>query len=176
MDFTTTENQQMIADMIKSFGAKHVTPNMMEWDEKQEFPRELFTKLGKLGLMGVLIPTELGGSNMGYMEYVTAISEISKIDGSLGLSVAAHNSLCAGHIMQAGNDEQKKKYLTRLSTGEIIGAFCLSEPEAGSDATSQRTTAVDKGDHYLLNGTKNWITNGNSASIYLEMAQTNAEK
>ena len=171
MDFTTTENQQMIADMIKSFGAKHVTPNMMEWDEKQEFPRELFTKLGKLGLMGVLIPTELGGSNMGYMEYVTAISEISKIDGSLGLSVAAHNSLCAGHIMQAGNDEQKKKYLTRLSTGEIIGAFCLSEPEAGSDATSQRTTAVDKGDHYLLNGAKMWITNATIADIAIVWAK-----
>jgi len=161
------ENLQLIEKSAKDFADTFIRPHLMEWDETQHFPRDLFTRLGEQGFLGILVPEEYGGSAMGYQEYVSIIVEIAKVCGSIGLSVAAHNSLCTNHILTFGNEEQKQKYLPKLATGEKIGAFCLSEPEAGSDATSQRTTAFDKGDHYLLNGTKNWITNGSSASIYL---------
>ena len=131
MEFTTSENQNMIADMIRKFGDEHIRPKMMEWDEAQTFPVECFKKLGELGLMGVLVPTEYGGAGFGYMEYVTVISEIAKICGSIGLSVAAHNSLCTGHILQFGNEEQKKKYLPKLASAEWIGAWGLTEVNTG---------------------------------------------
>ncbi|MDX1630177.1 MAG: acyl-CoA dehydrogenase family protein, partial [Fulvivirga sp.] len=139
ISFEENENQKMIAEMIRDFGEKEIKPYMMEWDETQEFPLQLFKKLGELGLMGVLVPQEYGGSGFGYHEYVTAIAELSKIDGSIGLSMAAHNSLCTGHILQFGNDEQKQKYLPKLATAEHLGAWGLTEPNTGSDAGNMRT-------------------------------------
>ncbi|MBT8195342.1 MAG: acyl-CoA dehydrogenase family protein, partial [Bacteroidia bacterium] len=140
-DFTQTENQKMITQMIKDFGDKHIRPKMMEWDESQEFPIKVFKKLGELGLMGVLVPTEYGGAGFSYTEYVTVVSEISKICGSIGLSVAAHNSLCTGHILQFGNEEQKQKWLPKLATCEWLGAWGLTEPNTGSDAMNMMTVA-----------------------------------
>ena len=172
MDFSLNENQQMIAGMIKDFGEKHIRPKMMEWDETQEFPLEVFKKLGDLGLMGVLVPTKYGGSGFGYFEYVTAIVELSKICGSIGLSMAAHNSLCTGHILQFGNEEQKKKWLPKLATAEWIGAWALTEPNTGSDALNMKTTAVQDGDHWIINGTKNWITNGKSGDVAVVLIRT----
>ncbi len=150
-----TENQRLITDMIRDFGAKHIKPYMMDWDESQEFPVDVFKKLGELGLMGVLVPTEYGGAGFGYPEYVTAIAELSKIDGSIGLSLAAHNSLCTGHILQFGNEEQKQRWLPKLATAEYIGAWGLTEPNTGSDAGNMRTVAIPDGDDYILNGAKN---------------------
>ena len=167
-----TENQTMIAKMIRDFGKKEMEPHKMDWDEKQEFPISLFKKLGGLGLMGVLVPTEYGGSGFGYLEYVTVIEEIARIDGSIGLSVAAHNSLCINHILQFGNEEQKQKYLPRLATAEHIGAWGLTEPGTGSDAGNMKTVAVDKGDHYVLNGSKNFITHGRSGDVAVVIART----
>lgn len=172
MDFNYTENQRMIADMIRDFGAKHIKPKMMEWDESQEFPVEVFKKLGELGLMGVLVPNEYGGSGFGYLEYVTAIAELSKIDGSIGLSMAAHNSLCTGHILQFGNEEQKQKYLPKLATAEWIGAWGLTEPNTGSDAGNMRTVAVQDGDHYVINGAKNFITHGKTGNVAVVIVRT----
>jgi alkylation response protein AidB-like acyl-CoA dehydrogenase len=172
MEFNYTENQRMIADMIREFGAKHIKPQMMEWDESQEFPVEVFKKLGELGLMGVLVPNEYGGSGFGYLEYVTAIAELSKIDGSIGLSMAAHNSLCTGHILQFGNEEQKKKYLPKLATAEWIGAWGLTEPNTGSDAGNMRTVAVQDGDHYVINGAKNFITHGKTGNVAVVIVRT----
>lgn len=172
MEFKTTENQRMIADMVRDFGAKHIKPKMMEWDESQEFPVEVFKKLGELGLMGVLVPTEYGGSGFGYLEYVTAIAELSKIDGSIGLSMAAHNSLCTGHILQFGNEEQKKKYLPKLATAEWIGAWGLTEPNTGSDAGNMRTVAVQDGDYWVINGAKNFITHGKSGNVAVVIVRT----
>ena len=172
MDFSTTENQRMIADMIKKFGDEHIRPKMMEWDESQEFPVQIFKKLGELGLMGVLVPTEYGGSGFSYTEYVTAITELSKICGSIGLSMAAHNSLCIGHIMQFGNEEQKKKYLPKLATADWIGAWGLTEANTGSDALRMKTTAKEDGDYYILNGAKNWITHGISGDVAVVLART----
>ncbi|MGK7391782.1 MAG: acyl-CoA dehydrogenase [Candidatus Cyclobacteriaceae bacterium M2_1C_046] len=172
ISFEQTENQQMIADMIRDFGAKEIRPHMMKWDESQEFPIEVFHKLGELGLMGVLVPQEYGGSGFGYHEYVTAIVELSKIDGSIGLSMAAHNSLCTGHILQFGNEEQKQKYLPKLASGEWIGAWGLTEPNTGSDAGNMRTVAVEDGDHYVLNGAKNFITHGISGNVAVVIART----
>src|SRR3954465_9260914 len=160
MDFSLNENQHMIAEMIKKFGDAHIRPKMMEWDETQEFPVEVFKKLGELGLMGVLVPEEYGGSGFSYTEYVTAIVELSKICGSIGLSMAAHNSLCTGHILQFGNEEQKKKYLPKLATGQWIGAWGLTEANTGSDAMRMRCVAKEDGDYWVLNGNKNWITHG----------------
>ncbi|PSR55634.1 acyl-CoA dehydrogenase [Adhaeribacter arboris] len=174
MQVTLTENQQFIAQMIQEFGAKNIKPFLMNWDESQEFPVEVFKKLGELGLMGVLVPEAYGGSGFGYKEYVTAISEISKIDGSIGLSVAAHNSLCTGHILQFGNEEQKQKWLPKLASGEWIGAWGLTEPNTGSDAGNMRTVAVQDGDYYILNGTKNFITHGKSSNIAVVIARTGA--
>ncbi len=172
INFEESENQKMIAQMVQDFGKKEITPKMMEWDESQEFPVPLFKKMGALGLMGVLVPEEYGGAGFSYSEYVTAISEISKIDGSIGLSVAAHNSLCTGHILQFGNEEQKSKYLPKLATGEWIGAWGLTEPNTGSDAGNMRTVAIKDGDYYILNGAKNFITHGKSGNVAVVIART----
>ena len=172
MDFQLTEHQKMISHMIRDFGEKEIKPHMMEWDEKQEFPVPLFRKLGELGLMGVLVPHEYGGSGFGYHEYMTAIVEISKICGSIGLSVAAHNSLCTGHILQFGNVEQKQKYLPKLASGEWIGAWGLTEPNTGSDAGNMKTVAVEEGDYFVLNGAKNFITHGKSGNVAVVIART----
>ncbi len=170
--FAETENQQMIAQMIRDFGKSEIKPKSMEWDESQEFPVQLFKKIGALGLMGVLVPTEFGGSGFGYSDYVTAIVEISKIDGSIGLSVAAHNSLCTGHILQFGNREQKEYYLPKLASAEWIGAWGLTEPNTGSDAGNMRTVAVADGDYFVLNGAKNFITHGKSGNVAVIIART----
>lgn len=172
MEFGINENQAMIAQMIKDFGEKEIRPYMMDWDETQEFPVQVFKKLGELGLMGVLVPQEYGGSGFGYHEYVTAIVEISKIDSSIGLSVAAHNSLCTGHILQFGSEDQKKKYLPKLATAEWIGAWGLTEPNTGSDAGNMKTVAIEDGDHYIINGAKNFITHGNSGDVAVVMTRT----
>lgn len=169
-----TENQAMIAQMVRDFGQQHIKPHMMRWDETQEFPRNVFRQLGELGLMGVLVPQEYGGTGFGYQEYVTAIAELSKIDGSIGLSMAAHNSLCTGHILQHASEEQKHKYLPRLASGEWLGAWGLTEPNTGSDAGNMRTTAVlnASGDYYILNGAKNFITHGRSGDVAVVIART----
>jgi alkylation response protein AidB-like acyl-CoA dehydrogenase len=172
VNFEENENQRMIAQMIRDFGAREIKPHMMEWDESQEFPIELFKKLGGLGLMGVLVPQEYGGSGFGYLEYVTAIAELASIDGSIGLSMAAHNSLCTGHILQFGNEEQKRKYLPKLATAEWIGAWGLTEPNTGSDAGNMRTVAVKDGDHYIINGAKNFITHGKSGNVAVVIVRT----
>lgn len=174
IDFTESENQKMIADMIRDFGKREMVPNRMDWDEAQHFPLDLFKQLGELGLMGVLVPTEYGGSGFGYHEYVTAIVELSKIDGSIGLSMAAHNSLCTGHILQFASEEQKRKYLPKLATCEWLGAWGLTEPNTGSDAGNMRTVAVKDGDYYVLNGAKNFITHGKSGDVAVVIARTGA--
>lgn len=170
--FATTENQEMIAKMIRDFGAREITPHYMEWDETQHFPAELFHKMGTLGLMGVLVPESYNGAGFGYIEYVTAIVELSKLDPSVGLSMAAHNSLCTGHIMAHGNEEQKRKYLPKLATGEWIGAWGLTEPNTGSDAGNMRCVAVQDGDHWVINGTKNFITHGRTGDVAVLIART----
>ena len=172
MDFNYTENQQMIASMAKDFAAKEIVPSLMKWDESQEFPLELFKKMGDLGLMGVLVPSEYGGSGFGYHEYITAITEIAKVCGSIGLSMAAHNSLCTGHIMAFGNEEQKKKYLPKLASAEFIGAWGLTEPNTGSDAMRMKCTARKEGDEWVLDGTKCWITHGISSDVMVVIART----
>jgi alkylation response protein AidB-like acyl-CoA dehydrogenase len=172
IDFTESENQKMIADMIRDFGKREMVPNRMDWDEIQHFPLDLFKKLGELGLMGVLVPSEYGGSGFGYHEYVTAIVELSKIDGSIGLSMAAHNSLCTGHILQFASEEQKRKYLPKLATCEWLGAWGLTEPNTGSDAGNMRTVAIKDGDYYVLNGAKNFITHGKSGDVAVVIART----
>lgn len=172
MNFEKTENQQMIAEMVRNFGDKHIRPKMMEWDESQEFPMEVFKEMGKLGLMGVLVPEEYGGSGFGYYEYVTAIEELAKIDGSIGLSMAAHNSLCTGHILSFGNEEQKKRWLPKLASAEWIGAWGLTEPNTGSDAMRMMTVGVQDGDHWVINGAKCWITHGKSSNVAVVMVRT----
>lgn len=166
------ENQKMIAQMIRDFGEKEIKPKLMEWDESQEFPVEVFKKLGELGLMGVLVPQEYGGSGLGYFEYVTVISEIGKICGSIGLSTAAHNSLCTGHIMQFANEEQKKKWLPKLASAEWIGAWALTEANTGSDAMRMKCTATQDGDYWVINGAKTWITHGISGDIVVAIVRT----
>jgi alkylation response protein AidB-like acyl-CoA dehydrogenase len=172
MDFSTNENQRMIADMIKKFGDDHIRPKMMEWDESQEFPVEVFKKLGELGLMGVLVPEQYGGAGFSYTEYVTAIVELSKICGSIGLSMAAHNSLCTGHILAFGNEEQKQKYLPKLATAEWIGAWGLTETGTGSDSGGMTTIAKKDGDHYVINGSKNFITHAISGNVAVVVVRT----
>lgn len=172
MNFQLSENQNMIADMIRKFGKEHIYPKMMEWDESQEFPVEVFKKLGDLGLMGVLVPTEYGGSGFSYTEYVTAITELGSICGSIALSMAAHNSLCTGHILAFGNEEQKKKYLPKLASAEWIGAWGLTEAGTGSDAMRMSCTAVQDGDYWVINGTKNWITHGISGNVAVVLVRT----
>ncbi len=172
MSFELNENQKMIAEMIRDFGAKEITPFRKEWDDEQKFPLELFKKLGELGLMGVLVPNEYGGSGFGYFEYVTAIVELTKLDPGIGLSMAAHNSLCTGHIMMFGTEEQKKKYIPKLASCEFLGAWGLTEPNTGSDAGNMRTTAVEDGDYYILNGAKNFITHGVSGDVAVVIVRT----
>ena len=171
-DFSTSENQKMIGQMAKDFAEKHIRPHVMEWDEAQHFPVDLFKQLGELGMMGVLVPEEYGGSGFGYMEYVTVIVEIAKVCGSIGLSVAAHNSLCTGHILNFANEEQKHRWLPKLATAEWIGAWGLTEANTGSDALGMNTTAVLDGDHYIVNGSKNWITHGKSGNVAVVMVRT----
>lgn len=172
MSFEVSENQKMIAQMIRDFGDREIRPHSMEWDETQYFPVELFRKLGGLGLMGVLVPEQYGGTGFGYHEYVTTIVEVAKIDGAIGLSVAAHNSLCTGHILQHANEEQKQKYLPKLASGEWIGAWGLTEPNTGSDAGNMRTVAIKDGDYFVLNGAKNFITHGKSGDVAVVIART----
>jgi alkylation response protein AidB-like acyl-CoA dehydrogenase len=172
MDFEMNENQLMIAQMVRDFAEKEIRPHFMEWDESQEFPVHVFKKLGELGLMGVFIPEEYGGSGFSYFEYITVVSEIAKVCGSIGLSVAAHNSLCTGHIYYHGSEEQKKKYLPKLATAEWIGAWGLTETGTGSDAGGMNTTAVLDGDHWVLNGSKNFITHGKSGDVAVVIART----
>jgi alkylation response protein AidB-like acyl-CoA dehydrogenase len=176
MDFQFTEEQQMIQQAARDFAQTELKPGVIERDEHQKFPAEQIKKLGELGFLGMMVSPEYNGSGLDTISYVLAMEELSKIDASASVVVSVNNSLVCYGLEKYGSEEQKQKYLKPLASGEIIGAFCLSEPEAGSDATSQQTTAIDMGDHYLLNGTKNWITNGGSASVYLVIAQTDVAK
>jgi alkylation response protein AidB-like acyl-CoA dehydrogenase len=170
--FSVSENQEMVRGMVKDFTEKNIRPHVMEWDEAQYFPLETFKKLGELGLMGVLVPEIYGGSGFGYQEYVDVIVEVSKVCGSIGLSLAAHNSLCTGHILAFANEEQKQKWLPKLASAEWIGAWGLTEANTGSDALRMQTTAVLEGDEYVINGAKNWITHGNSGDIAVVIVRT----
>lgn len=176
MDYSLSEEHKMIRQAARDFAQNELLPGVIERDDAQRFPTEQVKKLGELGFMGMMTDPKYNGSGMDTLSYVIAMEELSKIDASASVVVSVNNSLVCWGLEAFGNEHQKQKYLTRLASGEIIGAFCLSEPEAGSDATSQKTTALDKGDHYMLNGTKNWITNGSSAEVYLVIAQTNKEK
>ncbi len=176
MNFQLSEEQKMIRQAAREFAEKELLPGVIERDEKKQFPREQIDKLGDLGFMGIMVDEKYGGAGLDNISYVLAMEEISKIDASCSVSMSVNNSLVCWGVQKYGSEEQKQKYLSGLATGKTLGAFLLSEPEAGSDATSQHTTAEDKGDYYLLNGTKNWITNGSSASIYLVMAQTHPKK
>lgn len=176
MDFKLTEEHLMIRDAARNFAKNELLPGVIERDEKQEFPAQQIKKMGELGFLGMMASPKYGGGGMDSIAYVIAMEEISKIDASASVVMSVNNSLVCWGLENYANEEQKEKYLSKLTTGEKLGAFCLSEPEAGSDATSQTTTAIDKGDHYILNGTKNWITNGNSADYYLVIAQTDREK
>ena len=173
MEFTRTENQTMIAQSVRDLCEREVRPNVMEWDESQHFPKELFTKhFGPAGMLGVFVPEEYGGSGLGYHEYVETIVEVSRICGSIGLSVAAHNSLCTGHINYFGNHDQKTKWLTKLATGEWLGAWALTEPNTGSDAMRMKCTARREGKEWVLNGTKCWITHGKSSDVVVAIVRT----
>ena len=172
MDFQFSEEQKMISNSAKDFAEQHIRPHIMKWDESQYFPREILEKAGEMGFMGIFIPEEYGGSGLGYHEYVSIIEEISKVDPSIGLSIAAHNSLCTGHIFYFGNEEQKKKWLPNLASGKHIGAWGLTEHNTGSDAGGMNTTAVKDGDSYLLNGSKNFITHGKSGDVAVVIART----
>tara|TARA_B100001741_G_C16554369_1_gene601571 strand:- start:917 stop:2056 length:1140 start_codon:yes stop_codon:yes gene_type:complete len=176
MDFNYSENQKLIAEMIRSFSLKEIDPNIKLWDDNQIFPINVFKKLGKLGLMGVLVPQKYGGSGFGYAEYVTAIEELAKVDPSIGLSMAAHNSLCTGHIMQFGNEEQKKKYLPKLASAEYLGAWALTEHNTGSDSGGMSTTAVKDGDDWILNGSKNFITHAISGDVVVVVVRTGEKR
>lgn len=176
MDFSLSEEHIMIRDAAREFAQNELLPGVIERDEKQHFPAELIKKMGDMGFLGMMAPTEFGGGGMDTISYVLVMEELSKIDASASVIVSVNNSLVNYGLSQYGSQAQKEKYLSKLTTGEKLGAFCLSEPEAGSDATSQKTTAIDKGDHYILNGTKNWITNGGSADYYLVIAQTDKDK
>ncbi len=176
MDFNLSEEHLMIRDAARDFAQNELLPGVIERDEKQEFPHEQIKKMGELGFLGMMVDPKYGGGGMDTISYVLAMEEISKIDASASVVMSVNNSLVCWGLEAYGTEEQKQKYLTKLATGQSIGAFCLSEPEAGSDATSQKTTAIDMGDHYLLNGTKNWITNGSTADYYIVIAQTDREK
>ena len=172
MNFEYTETQKMIAASVRDFAQQYIKPHVMEWDESQIFPVALFRKIGEMGFMGILVPEKYGGSGLGYHEYISILEEISKVDGSIGLSVAAHNSLCTGHILQFGTEDQKKKWLPKLATGEWIGAWGLTEHNTGSDAGGMSTTAVKEGDYYVLNGAKNFITHAISGDIAVVIVRT----
>jgi alkylation response protein AidB-like acyl-CoA dehydrogenase len=176
MDFTLSEEQLMIKEAAKDFAQNELFPGVIERDDAQKFPTEQVKKMAELGFLGMMVDPKYGGSGLDTLSYVIVMEELSKVDASASVVVSVNNSLVCWGLEAYGSEAQKQKYLTPLATGEVIGAFCLSEPEAGSDATSQKTTAIDHGDHYVLNGTKNWITNGNSAEIYLVIAQTDKEK
>jgi alkylation response protein AidB-like acyl-CoA dehydrogenase len=172
MNFEASELTLQVAQTARDFAAQHIRPYVMQWDESQEFPAKMFKEMGKLGLLGVLVPEEYGGAGLTYFEYSAILQEISKVCGSVGLSTAAHNSLCSGHILTFGTDQQKKKYLSKLATGEWLGAWGLTEPNTGSDAGNMKTTAVKDGDHWILNGTKSWITHGISGDVAVVVART----
>ena len=172
MNFETSELTKQVAQTAKDFAYQYSKPNVMLWDESQEFPIKVFKELGKAGMMGILVPHEYGGAGLGYFEYASIIIEIAKVCGSIGLSVAAHNSLCTNHIITFGNEEQKKKYLPKLATAEFIGAWGLTEPNTGSDAGNMQTTAVKEGNDWILNGTKSWITHGKSGDIAVVIVRT----
>ena len=172
MDFKSSENQELIKQTIRDFVEKNIRPKLMEWDEAQYFPVEVFKKMGELGLMGILVPEKYQGAGLTYFEYVTAIQEVARVCGSIGLSMAAHNSLCTGHIMAFGNEEQKEKYLPKLATGEWIGAWGLTEANTGSDALRMQVVAKQDGDHWIINGAKNWITHGISGDVAVVLART----
>jgi alkylation response protein AidB-like acyl-CoA dehydrogenase len=175
-DFSLNDNQLQITEMIRKFGEEHIRPIVMEIDESQEFPIAIMKQLGELGLMGVLVPESYGGSGLGYFEYVTAISELAKFCGSIALSMAAHNSLCTGHIMSFGNEEQKSRYLPKLATAEWLGAWGLTEPNTGSDSGNMLTTAVKDGDHWVINGAKNFITHGKSGDVAVVVCRTGEKR
>jgi len=172
MNFETSETQKMISHSIRDFAKQHIAPFMMDWDENQTFPVDLFHKLGEMGYMGVLVPEKYGGSGLGYHEYITVIEEISKVDSSIGLSLAAHNSLCTNHILEFANEDQKQKWLPKLASGQWIGAWAITEHNSGSDAGGMSTTAVEDGDYYILNGAKNFITHGISGNIAVVITRT----
>ncbi len=172
MNFSKNEITAQVAQSAKDFALQYIKPHLMEWDESQEFPIHIFKELGKLGMMGVLVPEEYGGTGLGYYEYSAIIQEIAKVCGSIGLSVAAHNSLCTGHILYFGNEEQKKKYLPKLATAEHIGAWGLTEPNTGSDAGNMKTTAIKDGDSWIINGAKSWITHGKSGDVAVVVCRT----
>jgi alkylation response protein AidB-like acyl-CoA dehydrogenase len=172
MNFETSEITLHIAQIARDFAQQKIRPHVMEWDEKQEFPLHIFKELGQLGMMGVLVPEQYGGAGLSYFEYKTIIEEIAKVDGSIGLSVAAHNSLCTGHILLFANEEQKQKYLPKLATAEWIGAWGLTEPNTGSDAANMKCTAVRDGDNWIINGTKNWITHGITGDVAVVICRT----
>ena len=172
MDFSQNELTEQVAHSARDFANQHIRPKLMDWDESQEFPVAVFKELGKLGMMGVLVPEKYGGAGLGYFEYSAVIQEVAKVCGSIGLSVAAHNSLCTGHIMTFGNEAQKQKYLPKLATAEFIGAWGLTEPNTGSDAGNMKTTAVKDGNNWKLNGTKSWITHGKSGDVAVVICRT----
>lgn len=172
MNFERQELTEQVAQTAREFARQHILPNVMKWDESQEFPLQVFKDMGQLGLMGVLVPEQYGGAGLSYFEYVAIISEIARVCGSVGLSLAAHNSLCTGHILTFGNEEQKQRFLPKLATAEWIGAWGLTEANTGSDAGNMRTTAVKEGDEWVLNGTKNWITHGISGDVAVVVART----
>ena len=174
--FVLNEEQEQLRREIRDFAAREIAPNVMKWDEASEFPLDVVKKLGQMGLLGVIFPHELNGSGLGYVDYVLAIEELAAVDGSIGIIVAAHNSLCTNHIFLAGNDSQRKKYVSKLASGEWIGAWGLTEPGAGSDASNSRTTAVKNGDRYVLNGNKTFITNGHYADCAVVIASTDKSK
>jgi alkylation response protein AidB-like acyl-CoA dehydrogenase len=175
MEYDLTDEQQQVKRAVREFAEAEIRPHVMEWDEAQHFPREMFFKMGELGLSGVIFPEEYGGAGMGYVEYVTVIEEISRVDGSIGLSVAAHNSLCTNHIFQYGTEEQKKRYVAPLAAGQKLGAWALTEPGSGSDASGMKTTAIKHDGGWLINGSKNFTTHGISADICVVMAFTKRE-
>jgi alkylation response protein AidB-like acyl-CoA dehydrogenase len=172
MDFTQTENQQLVRSTIAEFAKKEILPNVMKWDESQEFPRHIFKQLGDLGFMGMLIPEEYGGAGMGYFEYIVAIEELGKVCGSVALSYAAHNSLCSMHLFNFGNEEQRRKYTPKLASGEFIGAWGLTEPNTGSDAMRMLCTAKQDGDNWVINGTKTFITHGMTGDVMVAIVRT----
>jgi alkylation response protein AidB-like acyl-CoA dehydrogenase len=172
MDFQLNDEQRQLKKNVREFAEREILPNVMKWDEESQFPLETIKQLGELGLMGMIFPAEYGGADMGYIEYATAIEELSRVDGSVGIIVAAHTSLCANHIFIAGNEEQRRRYLPKLVTGEFIGAWGLTEPGSGSDAGSARMSAARRGDCYVLNGTKTFITNGHYADVVVVIAVT----
>jgi alkylation response protein AidB-like acyl-CoA dehydrogenase len=172
MNFQQSEITTQVGQMARDFAMQYIKPHLMDWDESQEFPVHIFKQMGKLGMMGVLVPEQYGGSGLSYFEYSTIIQEVAKVCGSIGLSLAAHNSLCTGHIMAFGSDVQKQQYLPKLATAEFIGAWGLTEPNTGSDAGNMKTTAVKDGDNWIINGTKSWITHGKSGDVAVVICRT----